>query len=188
MRPIILRLAVAALCALSLSGCIDSTGPILADAEPLFGQRVKLQVFSLRKGFAHDPEQASYVWNGALYTRTGGGMLEVSAFSLHPFDAGNYIIQSVPAKRVRTTEYAVARKLAEGVFQVIAIDEADADEPARAAYCQKFEKSACHIATREHLSAFARATWARRRDDGGLVIRLPAGPERPAKRAPPRRR
>src|SRR5665647_855257 len=35
----------AALCALSLTGCIDSTGPILADAEPVFGQKLRLQFY-----------------------------------------------------------------------------------------------------------------------------------------------
>ena len=77
---------------------------------------------------------------------------------------------------MRITEYALLHKLAEGVYQVIAIDEADADEPTRAAYCGKGDKtdpSPCRIATRDQLFAFARATAARRKTDGGLVIRLP---------------
>lgn len=189
MKPLVGRAILAALFALSLSGCIDSSSPILADAEPVFGQRLKLQFFTLRKGFAENPEQATYVWNGSLYAHASGGMKSVSAFSVHPFEAGDYIVQTVPAKRVHGTEYAIMHKLAEGVFQVIAIDEDDADAATRTAYCRKAQNSSCQIVTREHLFAFARATAARRKDNGGLVIRLPNAPERPAKRAPaPRRR
>lgn len=172
---------------MSLAGCIDSSSPIMADAEPVFGQKLKLQFFSLRNGLAHEPEQATYAWNGSLYAHTSGGMRDVSAFSVHPFEAGDSIIQVVPAKRARATEYALLHKLAEGVFQVIPIDEDDADAATRSAYCEKAASSSCHIATREHLFAFARATAARRKDDGGLVIRLPAGGETPAKRKPARR-
>ena len=194
MRPFIVRAAIAALCALTLSGCIDSSGPILPDSQPVFGPRLKLQFYGLRKGFARDPEQANFTWNGALYAHAGGGMKDVSAFSIHPFEAGDFIIQSVPAKRARITEYAVVHKLVDGVYQVVVIDEADADEPTRAAYCGKGEKNnrSCRIETRDQLFAFARATAARQKDDGGLVIRLPDGSDSPARSArrgppPPRR-
>jgi hypothetical protein len=175
-NPRIVRAVIAALCAFPLSGCIDSTGPVLPDPQPVFGPRLKLQLYGLREGYANDPQRANFNWNGALYAHAGGGLREVSAFSVHPFEAGDYIIQEVPAKRVRITEYALLHKLAEGVYQVIAIDEADADEPTRAAYCGKGDKadpSPCRIATRDQLFAFARATAARRKTDGGLVIRLP---------------
>jgi hypothetical protein len=184
----LLKCALAALLALTLSGCIDSAGPILSDSQAIFGPRLKLQFFSLRQGFGHDPVQATFTWNGSLYAHAGGGMTEVSAFSVHPFEAGDYIVEAVPAKRARITEYALLHKIANGVFQAIPIDEEDADEPTRAAYCGKGEPndpSPCRIQTRDQLFAFARATAARRKDDGGLVIRLPDGSdkaERPVKR------
>lgn len=177
------------LSALMLGGCIDSTGPILSDAQPVFGQRLRLQFYSLREGFATAPEQATFIWNGALYVHAGGGMRDVSAFSIHSFEAGDFLIQSVPAKRVRVTEYAVLHKLAEGVYQVIAIDESDADEATRSDYCRKTDGAACRIETREQLLAFARATAARQKDDGGLVIRLPDGSQRePSPRRPQQQR
>ncbi len=181
----------AALCALSLSACVDSSGPILSDSQAVFGPRLKLQLYGLRKGYADEPQQVNFNWNGALYAHAGGGLREVSAFSVHPFEAGDYIIQEVPAKRARITEFALLHKLAEGVYQVIVIHEGDADEPTRAAYCGKGDKanpSSCRIETRDQLFAFARATAARQHDDGGLVIRLPDGsqrPERKVRRAPP---
>jgi hypothetical protein len=114
-------------------------------------------------------------------------MREVSAFSVNRFEAGDYILQVVPSGKVRATEYALLHRLAEGVYQVLPIDEADADEPTRAAYCKRVDKSPCRIENREQLFAFARATAARQKDDGGLVVRLPDAAERrpQARRAPP---
>jgi hypothetical protein len=141
----------------------------------------------VRKGYAHDPEQVTFTWNGGLYTHSGGGLKDVSAFSVHPFEAGDSIIETVPAKHGLTTEYVLLHKLAEGVFQVVPIDEGDADEPTRAACCKQTDKSGCRIETREQLIAFARAPQAQRKDDGGLAIRLPDGSEKKEK-DPARRR
>ena len=171
----LLRVALAALCALSLSGCIDSAAPIPTDAKPEFGPKLKLQLFTLREGAARDPDRVGYAWNGTHYA--GGGMRDVRAFSVVPFEAGDFIIQTVPVNRARGTEYAVLHKIADAVFQVIAIDEEDADEPTRAA-CKHTDGAACRIETRDQLFAFARATAARKKDTGGLAIRLSDGTER----------
>ena len=156
MKRLLVRVGLAALCAGLLAGCVDSKGPILADSQPVLGPRLKLQLYSMRKGYAEDPEQASFAWNGKLYARSGGGMTDVRGFSVHPFEGGNYII----------------RPLADGVYHMVVIDEADADAATRAAHCAKLPNVACRIATREALFAFARATAARHRDEGGLAIRL----------------
>ena len=181
MRPSLARALLAGLFALSLSGCIDSPGPIVADTQPVFGPKLRLQLFTLRDGAAHDPERVSYTWDGKYYVRTGGGMRDVRAFSLVPFEAGNFIIQTVPVNRARGSEYAVLHKLADAVFQVIAIDEADADEATRAAFCKHPGGAACRVETRDQLFTFARATATRKKDSGGLVLRLTDGAERPRK-------
>jgi hypothetical protein len=106
---------------------------------------------------------------------------------VHPFEAGNYIIQSVPANKAQNTEYAMLHKLADGVYLVIAVDEADADEATRAANCKYPGGAACRIETREQLLAFTRATAARKKTDGGLVIQLPEGSQRPERAARPER-
>ena len=183
MRPIFARAAIAALCALSLSGCINSARPILSDSQQLFGPRATFQLYGLRKGFAVEPEQVTFAWDGARYVRKSGGLKDVGAFSVHPFEAGDYIIQSVPANKPGMTEYAVMHRLTDGVFQVTVIDENDADAATRSANCGKGEKGdrACRIETRDQLFALARATAARKKDDGGLAIRL-SDDERPGKR------
>jgi hypothetical protein len=162
---------------LLVAGCVQSDGPILSDSEPTFGKTLRLQLYGLSKGYARDPELVSFRWNGHYYARSGGGLRDISGFSIHLFQGDDFIVQTVPARPRSPTEFAIAHRLAEGVWQVVPVDEADADAPTRDAYC-KSSKSACVIETRQQLLAFARATAAHRKDDGGLAIRLPDAAER----------
>jgi hypothetical protein len=168
-----LRPAVALFSALTLSACIDSAAPVLTDPQPLLGQDFSLQFFSLRKGRAHDPQRARYVWNGKQYTHAGGAMEDVRAFTVHAFEGGDLIAQSVADERQSTIDYGVVRRLADGVFLLVPVDEDDADEATRAKYCQYVEKSSCRVTMREQLFALARASAAKNKQDGGLVIHLP---------------
>ena len=84
MREPFIRIAGAILCALALSGCVDSSGPLLSDAQPVLGEQMRLQSYSLRKGTADEPEQATYKWDRGAYQRTGGGMTDIGSFSVHP--------------------------------------------------------------------------------------------------------
>src|SRR5262249_38113731 len=117
-RPPFNRIAGTILCALLLSGCVDSSGPILSDAQPVLGEQVRLQFYSLRKGTADEPEQAAYKWDRGAYQRTGG-MTDVGSFSVHPLARDIFVVQSAAAKRPGMFEYAVARRLVDGVYQVI---------------------------------------------------------------------
>src|SRR5262249_3790928 len=120
----------------------------------------------------------SYKWNQGHYVHTGGGLRDVSAFSVHAFEGNSLLIQSTSVKRPRITEYAIGFKLTDGVFQVVGIDEDDADSATRSAHCKRTNDSSCRIDTREQLFAFARATAARRKGEGGLVIRLADGAQK----------
>ena len=172
MKSTLVRAAFAALCSLALSGCIDSSGPVLADAQPVLGPKLNLQLYALRDGHAHDPERARFTWNGKLYLQSGHGMNDVKGFTVHPFEGGEYIIQSLSARHPQLAEYALMHPLAEGVYQVIAIDEDDADASVRTANCKHPGGTACRIETREQVFAFARATAAKKKTSGGLAIRL----------------
>ena len=179
MSRALVRAAAAALWALSLSGCVDSAGPILPDAQPLFGKDLRLQFYTLRNGFADEPEQASFKWDGERYIHAGGGMTDVTAFTVHRLEGRAYIVQSAAAKRPNIIEYAVAHELTDGVYQVTAIDEDDADGATRKRYCSRVDDSHCRITTRTQLIAFARATDAQQKGKGGLVLRLSNGSETP---------
>jgi hypothetical protein len=176
MRRPIFYIVVAALCALPLAACIDSSHPVLTDSQPLLGPKLRLQLYTLRQGVASEPEQTLFTWDGKLYVHAGGALSDVRAFSVHPFEAGDYILQDVPANRPGINEFAVMHKLANGVYLVWAIDEDDADAATRAANCGHADKAACRVETREQVFAFARATAAKHKDEGGLAIRLPDNP------------
>ena len=172
MKSFLVRVAFVALCSLALAGCIDSAAAILAEVQPVLGQRLHLQLYSLRDGHAHDPERAGFMWDGKRYVRAGRGMKDVASFTLHPFEGGDIIVQSVSTEHPEHVEYALMRALAEGVYQVVAIDEDDTDSAARAARCNHPGGVACRIETREQLFTFARATAGKHKTDGGLAIRV----------------
>jgi hypothetical protein len=123
------------------------------------------------------PEPAVASTGGADHKKAGRAS-DVSGFTIHSFEGDDFIVQTVPTKHDEATEFALAHKLAEGVWQVVPVDEADADAATRDAMCKKSTPATCTIETRDQLFAFARATAARRKDDGGLAIRLPDAPER----------
>ncbi len=175
-RSFALTLA-AGVCALSLCGCVDSDGPVLPNAKPLLGKDLQLQFYTLRQGFVDEPEQASFRWDGERYVHTAGSMNDVNSFTVHKLEGRTYIVQSAAAKRPNIIEYAVARELTEGVYQVIAIDENDADITTRQQQCRRVGNSYCRITTRKQLNAFAHATGAKQKPAGGLVLRLATGSE-----------
>jgi hypothetical protein len=161
-------LALAALAL--LTGCIDSTAPILTDSQQLLGGRPRLQFYGLHHGGAYEPTSATFRWRDGRYVYTGGTFKDVGAFTLHAFEGADLIVQSINAGK--PVEYALARKMADATYLVFPIDENDADEATRAKLCSKDAQAACRISTREQLLAFARATAAKPHTIGGLALLL----------------
>ena len=96
-------------------------------------------------------------------------------------------LAAITAKGKRV-EYAVMRKLNEGVYMVAPVDESDADQTSRAANCKQDNNVACRVERREQLLALARATAAKQSASGGLVIRLADTPEPSGAHKQPARR
>ena len=98
-KSFLVRAAFAALCALSLCPAA-SIRPARSSptAQPVLGPKLNLQLYALRKGLARDPEQRAFTWNGKLYAHSGGGMSDIHAFRVHPFEGGDYIIQALPTQ------------------------------------------------------------------------------------------
>lgn len=164
MKPFLLHAALAALFAIPLTDRIDSSDPILAESRPVRGPEPKVQLYASRKGYATEPERADYTWNRELNAHTGG---DVHVFSVHPVEANDYIIQTV-----QKTEHSLLREFAKGVYLVVVVDDADANEATRAAYCKYVERSSCRIEPTEHLFAYTLATTAQQKDEGSPAIRL----------------
>jgi hypothetical protein len=165
---------IAALLALvALAGCVRSTTPILTDARPLLGQTVRFTHYDLREGVAHDPDASEFHWDGTRYVGTVGTSKDPAAFTVFPFEGRDFIIQNAPTKKDVPIEYAIARKLADGVYLTFLIDESDADAATKTKLCVELDAATCTIVDREALEVFARASAAKLRDTGGLAIRLP---------------
>jgi len=165
--------AIAALVSfLALAGCIQSKSPILTDAKPLLGENVRFQHYDARDGAAHDPDTSEFHWDGTRYIGTAGSSKETFAFNVFPLDERNFIIQNAPAKKDFPIDYALAHKLAEGVYLTFLIEENDADEATRRTFCFEVGQGTCTVTSREAVMAFARATAAKPHDAGGLAIRL----------------
>jgi hypothetical protein len=166
----LLRLSVVLSAFTLLTNCIESTKPILTDARPLFGNQARFQLYALRDGAAHDPVTATFVWRTDRYALTSGSEEGFGDFTIHHLEDPDWIVQSLrPGQPV---EYAIARKLADGVYLVVAIDENDADRSTRDQLCDKEAGGSCRLSSRHALLTFARATAAKPRSDGGLAVLL----------------
>jgi hypothetical protein len=165
------RWAGAVLAALALTGCVDSAAPILTDAKPLLGPKVRMHVYTLVGGQASGPEIGTFRWDGTQYRVVGRPNLEVAAFTVFALAGKDFIVQSQSSRsQVKGIEYAIARTQADGAYLVAGIDEDDADDAARAKHCTKNRASSCRIADRDALMAFAQATAAKPDFKGALAL------------------
>jgi hypothetical protein len=155
--------------AIALTGCISSTGPVLSDAKPVLGERGLIHAYTLSQGTAHDPEVVSFQWSGSRYL-VRGKSIGYSEFTAHPYEGRDWIVQGTTQRAPHRIEYGLARKLADGVYQLVAIDENDAQAPAREKFCTKTQDASCRIATPEQLFVFARASADKPMEGGGLAV------------------
>jgi hypothetical protein len=168
-----LCLAGAAGATLALTGCISSTAPVLSDAKPVLGERGLIHVFSLSQGAAHDPGVLSFQWSGSRYL-VRGKSIGFSDFTAYPYEGRDWIVQGTTQRAPQRIEYGLARRLADGTYLLVAINEDDADAAAREKFCTKTQDASCRIASPEQLFVFARATADKPVEGGGLAVVLPS--------------
>lgn len=153
-----------------LAGCIDSAQPLLTDARPLLGERPRLEFYVLRDGAAREPALETFSWRHGRYVPIRGTASDIHDFTLHAFAGDDLIVQSL--RHGHPVEYGIARKLAEGVYLLFAVDESDADAMTRTKFCDTSAGTACRVATPEAMLAFARASAAKPHPAGGLALLL----------------
>ncbi len=138
-----------------LAGCISSTAPILGDAKAILGERIDMHMYNTQDGALRSDGIARLQWNGSRYLRLARSD-RVDDFTVHAFEGRDLIVQTAP-RPPRPVEYALARRIANGVYLVVPIDEAVADEATRARFCTKTPEASCRVQTPEQLFVFARA-------------------------------
>jgi hypothetical protein len=169
-----LRVLAVALAPFALTGCINSSAPILGDAKAILGDRIQVYLFSATtKDGTRDHTTAVFEWNGSRYLPLGTAAGDWSEFTIHPYEGRDFVIQTRQQRGAKATEYALARRLSEGLFLIIPISEEDADEPTRDRFCTKTQDSPCRITTPEQLFVFARATAAKDEEMGGIAVVIP---------------
>jgi hypothetical protein len=151
-----------------LTGCISSNGPILTDGQPLLGKEPRLRFYVLRDGTLREPTAETFRWQDGRYIPIGGSAKDIGPFTLHVFEGTDLIVQSIRAGK--PVEYGIARKLADGVYLLAAVDESDADEATQNKFCEKAAAVACRVTNREAVLAFVRATAAKPHAGGGLAL------------------
>jgi hypothetical protein len=165
--------ALLALTACLLTGCISSSGPILGDAKALLGDRIQIHRFTPGKSGGRTHAMGLFEWVGGRYIPRSGPR-DITDFTVHAYEGRDLIVQIRPVRSGGSTEFGLARRIAEGVYLVIPISEEDADGPTRERFCAKTQNASCRITTPEQLFVFARATAAKEEEGGGIAVIVPA--------------
>jgi len=165
---------LAPLLAVALSGCITAPREILGDAKAILGERIQVHAFTTAKNGTREHSTGIFEWSGSRYVRRSGDFTD---FTIHPYEGRDLIIQSQTSRGSSMIQFGLARRIAEGVYLIIPIQEEDADEPTRERFCTKTQGADCRISTPEQLFVFARASAARDEDNGGVAV-VVAAPRR----------
>jgi hypothetical protein len=168
------------ICAAATSGCVSSTEPILGDARAILGAGGQWHIYETKEGAAHSHRSYGFQWDGRRYTVRGRA--EIRDFTVHPYEGRDLIVQARTTRTPRPYRYALARKLADGVYQVVPIDAEDSDEAARGRFCIQTRDEACRIQTPEQLFVFARATAGKDQEGGTIAVLVRSDDVAPTKR------
>jgi hypothetical protein len=166
--PHLLSLGLALASLALLTGCISSNAPILTDGQPLLGKEPHLRFYVLRDGIVREPSGETFRWRDGRYVPVGGNAKDIGPFTLHAFEGADLIVQNIRAGK--PVEYGIARKLADGVYLLAAVDENDADEATQNKFCEKAAAVACRVNNREAVLALTRASAAKPHAGGGLAL------------------
>jgi hypothetical protein len=159
---------------LTTSACVSSSEPILSDGRGILGEGGQLHLYDAQEDGIRNPRIYQFQWTGGRYAGRGRPA-EVSDFTVHPYEGRDLIVQARGQRPLRPYFYALAHKLADGVYLVTAIDPNDADEATRNRFCIKTRDAPCRIETPEQLFVFARATAAKESEHGKLAVLVRTG-------------
>ncbi len=152
-------LAFASVAALFLSGCVQSEKPLVADAKPLMGDKFEVHFYEdFVDGKANALHTASYQWTGKNYVLVRGSNDRVKSFVGVVLDQDNFLVEGV-YKGSSQFSYWIARKMVDGAYLIVPVDEDDADDAMRSAACSgKKVEGQCFVETEENIIKLAKAT------------------------------
>jgi len=164
--------AVAVLSTLALGACVDSAEPLLKNAEPIMGQKLRVHMVPVGKEQT-DPlgDIVAYAWSGTRYEPVSGAKGAVRPFTIHYFGAQDYIVQGFPTPdTLPNVNYAIIRKAAEEVYVMSPIEENDLDEETRAKLCDPRAEYTCRISSADALAQIARSMAKAQREPLSVLL------------------
>jgi hypothetical protein len=149
------RIVIFGLLLTALTACIRSQTPLLSDAKPLLGDQFQLQLYEdFVDERAQELKTSVFRWTDDRYALVSGDAEGVKYFVAQPTAGSDFIIQSSDGK---TYLYFLGRRIADGTYRIISVDQNDVDEGARNALCVTKDMTDCTIATRAQLDTFVHA-------------------------------
>lgn len=154
--------ATGALAALTLSACVESEIPLVANGKSLLGSNFEVHLYEdFVENKATNFHASTYSWRDGQYVRASNVAYEAARFVAEPLGESDFLVQLTDG-RAKIATYWVARKVTGGVYRIFAINERDVDEKSRNASCESNQpEGICRIKSYEALIILAKATAAR---------------------------
>ncbi len=150
-------LALILFAALMLAACVQAKTSLLGVTKPLFGDQFQLNVFEdFTDGKAASATASVFRWNASRYALVSGDPPSgVKFFAAEPLDADTLLIE---ASDETDYAYLLGRKLDEGTYRILPVDEKYLDKATQAGTCVTQTSEVCTVATRQQLDTFVRAS------------------------------
>ncbi len=141
--------------AVMLSACVQSNTPLLTATKPLLGDQFQLNRYEdFTDGKADSFKLSVFRWNGTRYAYVSGAS-DVKSVVAEPLDADTFLLEAGDGK---VYAYLLARKLAEGTYRILPVDEKYLDVATQKQTCVTQEGETCMVATRAQLDTFVKAS------------------------------
>jgi hypothetical protein len=148
------------LSAFLLAACVQSKTPLLSGTKPMLGEQFQLNLFEdFSDGMAATVKTAVFRWSATHYVLVSGEPPSgVKSFVAEPLDADTFLIEASDDK---VYAYLLGRKLAEGTYRILPVDEKYLDKTTQTRTCTTLNSETCTVATRKQLDTFVRASAAK---------------------------
>jgi hypothetical protein len=141
--------------AVMLSACVQSKTPLLTTTKPLLGDQFQLNRYEdFTDGKADSVKLSVFRWNGTRYAYVSGAS-DVKSFVAEPLDADTFLLEAGDDK---VYAYLLGRKLAEGTYRILPVDEKYLDAATQKKNCVTQDRETCVVETRQQLDTFVKAS------------------------------
>ena len=130
----------------------------MSDAKPTMGTQFTAQLYrNFSDGRAHELRASTFRWKDGAYVVVDGAV-DLRRFVSMPLEGNDEIIQGSDVGGKSFT-YWLGRKLVDGAYLILPLDEGHVDAATRSTLCSREEPGGfCVVDAKEHLVTMAEAT------------------------------